>query len=268
MKAKPHRRADNGPEDSTSGAHGLDVAALKDDQRPTGLWAASLLHAIAREEAAGRRTQRLTEPKLDTWTRFRGRLGSVDLIALLFEDAAVIHRIPFDASAVGTPIRPERLPASVADVWLKSIGALPLSSPASEYVLEQARLLGLPTRMARSDLHVVKPHQKVLELPGTGGQLAHHLVTAQRDLTLQDNFAIACTSWEELTQAGIVALDVGAPHSDFVMRVDVEELKDPGHALRQRTFDFVIGLHPDKGGLFRIQDQLAIWFPTAKVLLV
>lgn len=268
MKAKPHRR-DNGPEDPTSGeAHGFDVAALKDDQRPTGLWAASLLHAIAREEAAGRRTQRLTEPKLGTWNRFRGRLGSVDLIALLFEDAAVIHRIPFDASALGTPIRPERLPASVADAWLKSIGALSFSSPASEYVLEQARLLGLPTRMARSDLHVVKPHQKVLELPGTGGQLSHHLVTAQRDLTLQDNFAIACTSWEELTLAGIVALDVGAPHSDFVMRVDVEELKAPSHPLRQRTFDFVIGLSPDKGGIFRIQDQLAIWFPTAKVLLV
>ena len=34
--------------------------------------------------------------------------------------------------------------------------------------------------------------------------------------------------------------------------------------MRQRTFDFVIGLHPDKGGLFRIENQLAIWFPTAK----
>ncbi len=30
------------------------------------------------------------------WSRFRGRLTSADLVALLFEDAAVIHRVPFD----------------------------------------------------------------------------------------------------------------------------------------------------------------------------
>ena len=40
--------------------------------------------------------QRLTEPKFDTWSRFRGRLTSADFVALLFEDAAVIHRVPFD----------------------------------------------------------------------------------------------------------------------------------------------------------------------------
>src|ERR1051325_6674230 len=97
---------------------GFDVSRLTDEQRPTGLWAASLLHAIARDEAAGRRTQRLTEPKLDTWRRFRGRLTSVDLVLLLFEDAAVIHRVPFDPAAVSELIRPKRLPESVADKWL------------------------------------------------------------------------------------------------------------------------------------------------------
>lgn len=247
----------------------LDLSGLTDEQRPTGVWAASLLHAIAREEAAGRRTpQCLTEPKLDTWTRFRGRLTSVDLVSLLFEDAAVNYRVPFDPVALGGPLRPERLPESVADRWLTSVDSLSLRGPGAEYVLEQARLLGLPTRMARSDLHVVKAHQKVLELPGTGGQLAHHLVTAQRDLTLQTHFVLACSSWQELTLAGIIALDLGAPHSDFATRVDVEDLKNPDHPLRQRSFDFVVGLHPDKGGLFRVENQLAIWFPTAKVLLV
>lgn len=246
----------------------LDVSGLTDEERPTGVWAASLLHAIARDEAAGRRTQRLTEPKLDTWSRFRGRLTNVDLVALLFEDAAIIHRVPFDPAATGGPIRPDRLPESVADAWLKSVDALSLSGSSADYVAEQACLLGLPTRMARSDLHVVKPHQKVLELPGTAGQLAHHLVTAQRDLTLQDNFIVACSSWQELTLAGIIALELGAPHSDFALRIEVEDLKDAGHPLRQRTFDFVVGLHPDKGGLFRVENQLEIWFPTAKVLLV
>jgi len=246
----------------------FDVTGLADAQRPTGVWAASLLHALARDEAAGRRRPRLTEPKLDTWTRFRGRLSSVDLVSLLFEDAAVLHRVPFDPSAVGGTLRPERLPEAVTDGWLGAVASLPLGATGADYILEQAKLLGMPTRMARSDLHVVKPHQKVLELPGTGGQLAYHLVSGQRDLTLQDNFVVACGSWQELTLAGIVGLELSAPHSDFVTRAESADLKHAEHPLRQRSFDFVVGLHPDKGGLFRVEDQLAIWFPTAKVLLV
>lgn len=246
----------------------FDVSGLTDEQRPAGLWAASLLHALARDEAAGRRRARLTEPKLDTWARFRGRLSSVDLVSLLFEDAAVLHRVPFDPAAVGGSLRPERLTESVTDGLLKAIELLPLNTAGAEYILEQAKLLGLPTRMARSDLHVVKPHQKVLELPGTGGQLAHHLVSGQKDLTLQDNFAVACGSWQELTLAGVIGLELGAPHSDFATRAEAADLKNPEHPLRQRSFDFVVGLHPDKGGLFRVEDQLAIWFPNAKALLV
>jgi hypothetical protein len=246
----------------------FDVSGLSEALRPTGVWAASLLHAIARDEAAGRRTQRLTEPKLDTWSRFRGRLTSADLVSLLFEDAAVIHPIPFDAGAVGGPIHLDRLPERVADGWVNSVASLTLGGPSVDYIGEQARLLGIPTRMARSDLHMVKPHQKVLELPGTGGQLAHHLITAQRGLTLQDNFVVVCSSWQELTLAGIIALDLGAPRSDFATRGAVDDLKNPSHALRQRSFDFVVGLHPDKGGLFRAENQLAIWFPAAKIVLV
>ncbi len=247
---------------------GLDVSALSTDQRATGAWAAALLHALARDEAAGRRPERLTEPRLGTWTRFRGRLTATDLVALLFEDAAVLHPVPFDPSAVGGPIGIERIPEPIAQSWLTAISTLDLKAAGAGYVEEQARLLGLPTRMARSDLHIVKPHQRVLELPGTGGQLAHHLVSSQRDITLHDNFVVACGSWQELTLAGVIALERGAPRSDFAMKVDVEDLRNPSHPLRQRTFDFVIGLHPDKGGLFRVENQLAIWFGNAKVLLV
>lgn len=246
----------------------LDITALSNAQRPSGVWAAALLHALARDEVACRRRPALTEPKLDTWTRFRGRLSSVDLISLLFENAAVLHRVPFDPAIVGGGLRLDHLAESVTDGWLGAVGALSLCMMGADYILDQAKLLGLPTRMARSDLHVVKPHQKVLELPGTGGQLAHHLVSGQKDLTLQDNFVVACGSWQELTLAGIVALELGAPHSDFATRAESADLKNPDHPLRQRSFDFVVGLHPDKGGLFRVEDQLAIWFPTAKVLLV
>jgi len=246
----------------------LDLSGLSAEQRPTGVWAAALLHALARDEVAGRRPERLTEPRLGTWNRFRGRLTATDFVALLFEDAAVLHPVPFDPAVVGGPLRIGDLADSIAQGWLNALPTVDPKAAGACYIEEQARLLGLPTRLARSDLHVVKPHQKVLEMPGTGGQLAHHLVSAQRDLTLHDNFVVACGSWQELTLAGVVALERGAPRSDFAMKINVDDLRNPNHPLRQRTFDFVVGLHPDKGGLFRVENQLAIWFGNAKVLLV
>lgn len=247
-----------------------------------GAWAASLLLALARDEAAGRRPPRLFEPELATWKRFRGRLGATDLLALLFQDAAVLHPIPFSPEALTAPealaapnAAPDagapdirRLPQRLAERWLAELPALDPTTPGADYVAEQARRLGVPTRMARSDLHSVKPHQRVLELPGTGGQLAHHLLTHNAGLTLQDNIAIACNSWQEATLAGIVALGLGAPHADFITRLEVEDLRDPDHPLRRRSTDFVVGLHPDKGGLFTRDEQLALWFPAATILLV
>jgi len=246
----------------------VDPAAVADDARDVALWASALFVALAREEAVGRRAERITEPGLGTWARFRGRLTATDFVDLLFEDAAVLHRVPFDPSLLDATLRLDRLSAGAADALLKALPGVDLKSAGPEYVAEQARLLGLTTRLARSELHVVKTHQKVLELPGTGGQLAHHLVSTQKDLTLQDNFTVACSSWQELTLAGIVALERGAPNSEFATKVGIDDLRDSKHALRQRSFDFVVGLHPDKGGHFRIEDQLAIWFPNAKVLLV
>jgi hypothetical protein len=246
----------------------LEFDGLTASHRETATWAASLVHALARDEVAGRRPERLTEPRLATWSRFRGRLTATDLIALLFEDAAVLHPVPFDAQAVGGAMALERLPEQLTAAWLEQIGSLELDAASADYITHQAKLLGLPTRLARSDLHVVKPHQKVLELPGTGGQLAHHLASSQTDVSLKDNFTVACGSWQELTLAGIVALDLGAPSTEFAARASAEDLRDPKHALRRRSFDFVIGLHPDKGGLFRVDDQLAIWFSGAKILLV
>jgi hypothetical protein len=247
---------------------GFDVSELRDGERQAGVWAAAVLHAVAREEVAGRRRAALTEARLETWERFRGRLSSTDLVTLLLEDAAVLHPVPFDPGAVGSPFQPARLPEELTDAWLKAVGGLPLNQVGTEYILDQARLLGLPTRMARSELHVVKAHQRVLELPGTGGQLAHHLVHGQGDITLQDNMLVACSTWQELTLAGIVAVELGAPHADFAVRVEPADLRNPSHPIRQRSFDFVVGLHPDKGGLFQVDDQLAIWFPTARILLV
>jgi hypothetical protein len=242
-----------------------DVSAV---HQTTLGWARAVLLGLARDEAAGRRTPRLTEPDHATWKRLRGRLGARDFIALLLEDAAVGFPIPFDARAVGDEIDLDRLPDATAADLLQAASAADGKTPASVYILEQARALGVATRLARSDLHVPKAHQKVLELPGTGGQLAHHLVTNNPGLTLQDNVVVACDTWAERTLAGLVALDLGAPHGRSIVPAGFEDLRSPNHPLRIGRFDFVVGRHPDKGGRFRAEDQLSIWFSGAKILLV
>lgn len=224
--------------------------------------ARALLHALARDETAGRRPARLTEPALGTWQRFRGRLGSGDLLRLLSEDAAVGYPIPFSV-ADGS------VADAVVDDWLARVSSLDLSQPGAKYIEGQAKLLGVPSKLARNELHQVKRHQKVLELPGTGGQLAHHLVTTQADLTLQGNCTIVADGWRELALAGIVALDAGAPpNSDFIVAASAEDLSNDKHPVRLRQFDFVVGLRPDKGGKLAVADQLAVWFHGAKVVLV
>ncbi|MBX7096842.1 MAG: hypothetical protein K1X89_03935 [Myxococcaceae bacterium] len=246
----------------------LDLSGVTPDHQASATWAAVLLHAIAREEAANRLPQRLTEPGLATWNRFKGRLTASDFLALLFEDAAVLHQVPFAASAVAAPARLDRIPRHVVENWLAAVPHLELTGSAADYVTEQAKLLGVNARLARSDLHVVKAHQKVLELPGTGGQLAHHLVSVHPELSLQTNFTVACGTWQEHTLAGIVALANGSPAGDFLVRATPDDLKNPEHPLRNRTFDFVIGLSALKGGAFHVQEQLALWFPTATFVLV
>ena len=230
-------------------------------------YGAALLGALARDEAAGRRRARLTEPGQATWQRFRGRLGSADLLRLLAEDGAVLHPVPFAASEIGVAL--DELDDATVEGWLAALATKDLTCPGAGYVEAQAQLLGVPTKLARRELHQVKPHQKVLELPGTGGQLCHHLVTTQAGLTLQVNCTIACGTWAELVLAGIIGLDLAAPpRSSFIQRVTAEDLANDQHPLRQQRFDFVVGLRPDKGGKLAAADQLELWFHGAKVILV
>lgn len=232
-------------------------------------YARALLHALARDEAAGRRSPRLTEPGLATWQRFRGRLGTGDLLRLLAEDAAVGYPIPFDLRAHDAALDLANVDDALVESWLRELPSLDLGQPGPAYVEEQARRLALPTRLARTELHQVKEHQKVLELPGTGGQLSYHIVTTQDEPTLQVNCTIACGDWRELALAGFVALETGAPPGGrFIVSASAEELARAEHPLRQQRFDLVVGLRPDKGGKLAVADQLALWFHGAKVVLV
>lgn len=63
---------------------------------------------------------------------------------------------------------------------------LDLQAATADYIIGQARLLALPTQRVPSELHMVKPHQPLLELPGIGGQLAHHIVSTQPGLANQE----------------------------------------------------------------------------------
>lgn len=246
----------------------LPIRDLPPTQRPVTQYAAALVHAIARDEAQARRPARLTEPGLATWKRFQGRLHANDLLRLLFEDAAVLHTIPFDPTALQGNLSLDRLDNDIAEAWLTALPALDLTAAGADYIAAQARLLGVTTRLARSELHVVRPHQRVLELPGTGGQLMHHLATNYEGLSPQANFTVGCGTWQEQTLAGIIAVELGATHTDFVIQAEATQLRNDQHPIRRGSYDIVVGQHPDKGGLFRAEDQLALWFPTARIVLV
>src|SRR5262249_36881264 len=145
----------------------------------------------------------------------------------------------------------ERLAPEEADALLAQARAMQPSLASADYVSDQARRLELPTRLARAELHVVKPHHRVLELPGSGGQLSHYL--AQKyDLPFRDVFTVACADWRELALAGVVALECRSLG-------DARLLMDPElESCRGTRFDFVVGMRPGKVHRFDTR-QLEAW---------
>jgi hypothetical protein len=145
------------------------------DSRAPVVYGAALLHALAREEAAGREPKRLTEPGMATWTRFKGRLGPADFLRLLAEDASVLHPVPFGGKHPAPELDLARVTRAQAGSWLNQLSTLDLGATGADYVAAQAKLLGIKTNQARADLYQDKEHQRILENPGTGGQLKHQI---------------------------------------------------------------------------------------------
>ena len=227
-------------------------------------YAAVTLIALAREEHAGRRDKRLLEPGLATWNLFRGRLGFRALLELLLEDAAVRQPFPFDIiRALGRDDALAGITDETVGGWIGELARADLGIPGPEYIAAQAKTLGVSTRGSKADLHRVKPFHKVLELPGSGGQLAHHIANTQPELVFRDVFTIACANDREWILAGLVAVERRAEGPDLAIRR--ESALD---AFRGQPFDYVVGLAPDKGGLFDKAAVAAMAPPNATILLV
>lgn len=238
---------------------------MTESSQTAALFAEVALHALAREEASGRKGKRLLEPQRMSWERFRGRLGNAALASLLLEDGAVTHPAAFDAAALlGTPEPFDSLADSQVDTVLASVTEEAVSGPGSDYLQAQAQRLGIPYRFARSSLpRGIKAHHKVLELPGSGGLIAHHVCSTLEGIYFQDVFTVACAGWKERLLAGLVALELGVGGVPPI-------LEDPtleGARQRLPAPDFVLGLSKEKGGRFT-EEQLRPWFPSTTTTLV
>jgi hypothetical protein len=230
----------------------------------TVAYAAATLLALAREEHAGRRDKRLLEPNQATWNLFRGRLGHRAFLELLLEDAAVRQPFPFDVvRALGKENALADLPDATVTAWIEELGRIDLGAPGADYMAAQAKTLGVLTRGAKADLHKVKPFHKVLELPGSGGQLAHHMASSQPELVFRDVFTIACANRAEWVLAGLAAVERRAEGADLSIKLETSL-----DAFRSQPFDYFVGLAPEKGGLFTKAEIAAVAPPDATIVLV
>lgn len=245
----------------------LPLADVSANSRRAATCVAALTHALAREERAGRRPKRLVEPDRATWARFRGRLDDVALLDLLLEDAAVTQPVPFDvASVLQVADVVAGLSPALIKQWLAAVNDLELDASPADYIAAQARTLGLPTRLGRSELPKLKSHHRAIELPGTGGQIAFHIAQTQTDVFLQDVFTIACGSPEEMILAGLVVVESRVPgKAPVVLDPKLDEVR-----ATSTPYDFVFALDPDKGGAWR-RERLAEMFqanPGVRIVMV
>ena len=234
---------------------------------PAARFATAALAALAREERAGHKPLRLLEAKQDTWRQFKGRMAEVDLLQLLLEDAAVTQPFAFDAQllmgnragSVG------RLSEANVGTWIHALPDLPLEVSTQDYLLEQAGRLDLPTRLARGELHRgIRPHHRVLELPGTGGLLSSWLVEQVEDVYLQDSFTISWNAWNDRMMAGLVAVEQRlSGEAPILEQAGIEAVVEQGV-----RFDYVIGTKPERGLQPDDSDALTSRFPGATILLV
>jgi hypothetical protein len=232
------------------------------------LLAEQLLLALARREATGRAPKRLTESNLATWREFRGNLSYNHLLALVAEDAAVRFPLPASPAMVfrepGAPGFAD-VPSVQVVQWMDTLTPDRLQASRTDAITDMARALGLPHRYAGANLHKLQAATRVLELPGTGGQLVARALDRSPEAALHVNCTVLTSDWADRALAGVVAMEFDAPNQAFIKHdPDLSWASSPEH---RSSFDLVFALQPDKGGVFS-EDQLRGRFPQATLVLV
>jgi hypothetical protein len=188
------------------------------------------LRAIVRAEAQGRVPARFTGTGADVWRTFHNELSAADLVALAIQDAGVTMPIPFDPRH-WWPAWPDwvlfRQAPNDAERWIRE-ALEQVELPRDAYLRDQAALLkiDLPGDSSVKSLPTPEPHERWLELPGTGGWLSY--VLCQRpDVTLYlwENFTVVCATPQEMLLAGLIAWELHAPpRTSLPIRLDGEDL--------------------------------------------
>jgi len=227
-----------------------------------------LLRALARRERSGRAPKRLLEPNLATWTQFKGNLQLQHLLAMLAEDASLRYPLPANLGIVlGLDIAKgfSHIANETVYGWLQALTDEVLDAPRPDALADYAKTLDLPARFAGADLHKIQSDKRVLELPGTGGQLVARALERSPDAYLHTNTTVLTATWAERAMAGLVAMEWDAPGVDFAR--DDADLAWATDQEQRHRFDLVFGLLPEKGGRW---DSLALAgrFPLATIVLV
>lgn len=165
------------------------------------------LRAIARlERAGGVRAPRLTEPDFAKWHRYRRKLGWADFIRLLHEDLAPTFPEPFDTTRWAHDPYADLGDDDHAGRLVRE-AAKPDDSDTQRFLRSAARALGLPAGGDISALPKVQPHQRAVELPGSGGRIAAYQAL-RHDLSFGQAFTFLARTDAERVAIGLAAVEL------------------------------------------------------------
>jgi hypothetical protein len=174
------------------------------------------LRAIVRAEGQKRIPARFTDAGAEIWCTFKNELDAADLAALALQDTGAAMPVPFDPRR-WWPAWPDwalfHQPADDAARWITEAHEH-AGLGRDRYLRQQAALLNieLPSESQIEALPTPEPHERWLELPGTGGWLAYTLCQRlDANLYLWENFTIICGIPQEMLLAGLIAWELNAP---------------------------------------------------------